>query len=149
MAPAFAAGGGPNYEDDALAAEVKHGDSRVQSTQSVQCEVYYKAGSVPVTLCLSIIRPEKVIVLPTVKEDVRIHLMLEYVYDMLTGKNKRLLASLTEVFTEEQCVICLDAEPQCIFVKCGHAAICNTCKPLLKEQKCPLCRGFILAAIQK
>jgi hypothetical protein len=121
----------------------------VQSTQSVQCEVYYKAGSVPVTLCLSIIRPEKVIVLPTVKEDVRIHLMLEYVYDMLTGKNKRLLASLTEVFTEEQCVICLDAEPQCIFVKCGHAAICNTCKPLLKEQKCPLCRGFILAAIQK
>lgn len=137
-----------NFEDDALAASVRHGDTRVQSTRTVECDVFYKAGPAPVTLCLSIMKPEKVVVFPPMKEEARIHKMLDHIYDLFANKNQRLLASLAQVFPEEQCVVCMDAKPQCVFFKCGHAAICNGCRGELREQKCPLCRGFISAAIQ-
>ncbi len=157
MALAFVSGGGDDYdlaefgayEDDAMAANVRHGDTRVQSTRTVNCDVFYKQGSSPTTLCLSVMKPEKVSIFAKMTDAARLHKMLENLYDFIMGKNERLLASLTQVFSEEQCVVCMDSPPQCIFIKCGHAALCNGCKPQLKEQKCPLCRGHISASIQK
>ncbi len=156
--PSPSYGGGPDeydlpefaaYEDDAFAANVRHGAISQQASRTIHCAVHFKMGSKAVTLCLSVMKPDKVHIFPPMSENVRIHKMLECLYDFITGKNARLLASLKQIHEEKECAICLSEPPQCIFIKCGHCAICNSCKTQLREQKCPLCRGFITASIQK
>ncbi len=137
------------YEDDAFAANVRHGEVKKQGGRAINMEVFFKMGSAAVTLCLSVMKPDKVVQFPPMSENVRLHKMLECIYDFVSGKNARLIAQVKKVHEEKECVICLTEPPQCIFIKCGHCAICNTCKPQLREQKCPLCRGFIVASIQK
>ncbi|XP_036385958.1 E3 ubiquitin-protein ligase LRSAM1 [Megalops cyprinoides] len=40
-----------------------------------------------------------------------------------------------------ECVVCMEKEPQVIFLLCGHVCCCQVCSDAL--QTCPLCRGEI------
>ncbi|GAB9474820.1 Inhibitor of apoptosis 4 [Globisporangium polare] len=49
---------------------------------------------------------------------------------------------------EPDCVVCLDAEKEQIFVPCGHFCMCKACiKQLVQPKKCPICREPIKATI--
>ncbi len=145
---AYAGGFGGFGDDDAYAARVEHGDVRVQNTRTVQCNVFYKMGSAPVTLCLSVLMGDRVHMFPQIPVELQRRLMLECVNTYVQDKNKHLLAMVEHTFKEEECCICKNAPPQRIFVKCGHFAICNDCDTILQERKCPLCRAFIEASIK-
>jgi len=38
------------------------------------------------------------------------------------------------------CSVCMDGPKKYAFVKCGHLCICETCKKLMNNNKCPICR---------
>lgn len=42
---------------------------------------------------------------------------------------------------ERECVICLDAEADCLFQECGHIKCCMDCAECAKS--CPMCRKVI------
>jgi hypothetical protein len=66
------------------------------------------------------------------------------------GTNKALLASLKSVYKQDECVICMAAEPTQIFLQCGHQCVCAACSNDSEVQKnalCYLCRGKIVARI--
>ncbi|XP_010549552.1 PREDICTED: E3 ubiquitin-protein ligase SP1-like [Tarenaya hassleriana] len=56
-------------------------------------------------------------------------------------------AGKAEQETEGQdCVVCLDREPNALFLKCGHNCCCMACSSRLK--RCPLCRRRIDEAVK-
>lgn len=64
--------------------------------------------------------------------------------------NKTLLASLTAVYKQDECVICMAGEPRQIFLQCGHQCVCAACvddAAVQKNSQCYLCRGKIVARI--
>jgi hypothetical protein len=54
---------------------------------------------------------------------------------------------LKEIYTANECVICLDETPTVVFGPCGHSCICNTCceqmQSINRSNSCPLCRRAI------
>ena len=57
-------------------------------------------------------------------------------------------SDLKEIYTADECVICLDETPNVVFGPCGHSCMCNTCceqmtKIIHTSNKCPLCRRAI------
>jgi len=57
-------------------------------------------------------------------------------------------SDLKEIYTADECVICLDETPNVVFGPCGHSCMCNTCceqmtKIIHSSNKCPLCRRAI------
>lgn len=49
---------------------------------------------------------------------------------------------------EPDCVVCLDAAKEQIFVPCGHFCMCKDCiAQLCQPKKCPLCREAIKSTI--
>jgi hypothetical protein len=57
-------------------------------------------------------------------------------------------SELKEIYTADECVICLDETPNVVFGPCGHSCMCNTCceqmtKIIHSSNKCPLCRRAI------
>lgn len=63
-------------EDDSFAANIRHGDIKTQGVREVECNVFYKCGSPNVTLCLSVMKPEKISYFTPMTEAVRLHKML-------------------------------------------------------------------------
>ena len=50
---------------------------------------------------------------------------------------------------EDACVVCLDAERVCVFVPCGHLAICKACVARLGSNPlCPICKSDSTAIIK-
>ncbi|KAG7476807.1 hypothetical protein MATL_G00086770 [Megalops atlanticus] len=45
-----------------------------------------------------------------------------------------------------ECVVCMEKEPQVIFLSCGHVCCCQVCSDAL--QTCPLCRGDIVQRVR-
>ena len=56
-------------------------------------------------------------------------------------------SELKEIYTADECVICLDEKPNIVFGPCGHSCMCNTCceqmKKIQQSKQCPLCRRAI------
>lgn len=52
--------------------------------------------------------------------------------------------------TDYECIVCLDAPPQVIFVPCGHMKTCAACaeKLMKRHSECPLCRTHIMKLIR-
>ena len=105
--------------------------------------VFFEHAAPDATFCMAVIAPEKMTHFDAMTENQRMTLMLEAVYEFRTAKNAKLLESLRTVHKEDECCICMDAAPSFIFIKCGHGAVCATCAPKMREQRCPLCRAFI------
>ena len=58
--------------------------------------------------------------------------------------------SKVKVHTDEdlnECVICMDAEKDIVFMPCGHLYTCETCSS--KVTKCPMCRQVITNRIKR
>jgi hypothetical protein len=56
-----------------------------------------------------------------------------------------------KIFDAGECVICLSAESEFVFIPCAHSCICAACNDQLKRTKycCPVCRTDIKNAIAK
>jgi hypothetical protein len=56
-------------------------------------------------------------------------------------------SELKQIYTADDCVICLDEKPNVVFGPCGHSCMCNTCceqmKKIKQSNQCPLCRRAI------
>ncbi len=44
------------------------------------------------------------------------------------------------LFQEEDCVICLDEEPNILFPLCRHVPYCSSCSNDIQDPTCPMCR---------
>ena len=49
----------------------------------------------------------------------------------------------SNVFREEQCLICLSSDPSRLFLPCKHLAVCDDCLEVGDFNKCPVCRKEI------
>ena len=47
---------------------------------------------------------------------------------------------LEKTFKFDQCVICLDREPNVLFIECNHICVCNECEKTHPSTQCPYCR---------
>jgi len=74
----------------------------------------------------------------------------EEVQDIITPETAINLAGMT-IFDAGECVICLSAESEYVFIPCAHSCICGSCNDRLKLGKynCPVCRTKIERAICK
>lgn len=52
---------------------------------------------------------------------------------------------LDQQFLESECVVCLDAGCEVLYLPCGHVCVCSRCSTSLES--CPLCRAPILSRI--
>lgn len=125
--------------DDAFATTLSHGNFKAANTRAVECTVLYKQSSKPVSLCLSVLNPAKIHLLPS-KASIRG--ALDCAASYFEGE-----MMVTKEYPEKECVVCLTEAPQLLFAKCGHKATCVACGE--KVDKCPLCRAAILAKIEK
>jgi len=53
--------------------------------------------------------------------------------------------SNTTTTHEGQCIVCMDAPFETVFLECGHLACCQTCSTKLKL--CPICRNTIVRVV--
>jgi len=136
-------------DDDIFATNLSHGAVQKISSQEVSIDVKYRMASKTVTLCLSVVDSNRIQVFRDPDAEMKNRLILETAGNFICGKNERLLATITKVYPQEECSICMDASPAYIFVKCGHSCVCKNCANNLREQRCPLCRAFIEAKLDK
>ena len=56
----------------------------------------------------------------------------------------------TETYREDYCVICLEEEPNILYLDCGHIAVCDRCDRSKKtgRKNCDMCRSEILERIK-
>nr|QBK88640.1 MAG: RNA polymerase Rpb1, domain 1 [Mimivirus LCMiAC01] len=71
--------------------------------------------------------------------------------DLISNESKKLLAELTAIYEEKNCVICLEGKEDgspvnSVFYQCGHKCCHDRCGS--KLDKCPLCRKYISAHIK-
>ena len=61
-----------------------------------------------------------------------------------------LYLSPTETYREDHCVICLEKEPNILYLDCGHIAVCDSCDRLKKTRRknCDMCRDTILQRLK-
>ena len=50
-------------------------------------------------------------------------------------------ASITAARFEMECVVCLNAPVDCLFISCGHVCCCVPCANNVTLTQCPLCRA--------
>ena len=154
-----AAFGAPSAEQQAaftgaaLAAKVSHGERQETRTRSVDLEPRYDKGSASAILCLSLLAPDNVLIFPRLSREERVASAIQraaeyYQHSLVTVADKAPPVIEQKRFEpEEECVVCMDAEPGCVFAQCGHSAVCTACAPKLSPKKCPMCRGTIHACI--
>ena len=47
-----------------------------------------------------------------------------------------------KTFKENECMVCLDKEPNVLFCNCGHLCVCEECRTLMSDKnKCPSCKA--------
>ncbi len=54
-----------------------------------------------------------------------------------------------KIYNVEECVICMENEPDKVYLPCGHKCTCASCSNMLcrNKKECPLCRRFIVEII--
>ena len=62
----------------------------------------------------------------------------------------KLYISPTETYREDRCVICLEKEPNILYLDCNHIVVCDSCDRLKKtgRKKCDICRDEILQRLK-
>ena len=72
--------------------------------------------------------------------------------DESTDEEEDTPAPLIETHKQERCVICLEAEPNILYLDCGHIAVCDSCDRMKRtarsRKKCDLCRSRISKRIK-
>ncbi|KAF0690681.1 Aste57867_17936 [Aphanomyces stellatus] len=59
-------------------------------------------------------------------------------------------AAPVEIYTREECIVCLDRPKQVVCVPCGHVAACVVCAEHIQQttRKCPICRTDVRELIK-
>lgn len=70
----------------------------------------------------------------------------EDVAKVLETYNDEIGAQLRRVFKEDECVVCCEAAPSKVALRCGHQCVCGPCfeHKSYKKNRCPMCRGVVL-----
>ena len=79
-------------------------------------------------------------------------LMTEYLTKLDNATTVEMLSHLKamKTFKSEECVICLDGEPNMILIRCGHICTCKgECTESLTSNLCPICRTQIIDKIDE
>ena len=66
------------------------------------------------------------------------HLFLE-VSPHITNRDPKII-NATNIFKDENCVICLTNPPNVLFCNCGHVCFCSECEKLKESNMCPVCK---------
>ena len=53
---------------------------------------------------------------------------------------KKNIINLPKCFKSDECVICLNKQPNVLFCNCGHIGICTECSKIKKFTECPVCK---------
>lgn len=63
-----------------------------------------------------------------------------YELDLVYGyDNEQSNTAALEEHTE--CVICMSSKPDTAIIPCRHLCLCSTCAGIMRNEKCPICRG--------
>ena len=52
-----------------------------------------------------------------------------------------------KVYTCEECIVCMDTQPNIVCLPCAHACMCKDCYARLPNKRCPICRTTITGTI--
>lgn len=52
-----------------------------------------------------------------------------------------------KVYTCEECIACMDTEPNIVCLPCAHASMCKECYASLPNKRCPICRCGITGVV--
>ena len=59
----------------------------------------------------------------------------------LNPKPKKQIINIEKTFKEDNCVICLEKQPNVLFCNCGHLCVCEKCSKKGEGlEKCPICK---------
>lgn len=73
-----------------------------------------------------------------------------YLRQYIEKKNALYISALTTVYTQEECVICLEKGIDTVLYDCGHSCCHNACIDGVNMVTCcPLCRRYIKAILKK
>lgn len=123
------------------AATINYGEQIQVSSGTTNVDYDYEKNSVKCMIGLSV--ETSLTFTPWVKSQAESEEMLnEFVLKKLD------VYSNIKPYKEENCVICLDNQPDTILFSCAHQCLCTECSKAGKLSKCPVCRGFISASIK-
>jgi hypothetical protein len=138
--------------DRALAARVRLGTEVVRDphaqTLSDSVDAFdWERGSAVVQLTMSLITPDIEPLRVPSKAQV-LERGLQLVIECINNRNAQLIASLTAVYPEDTCVICLDGQPDAVLVSCGHRGVHYAClRKCPKPDECPQCRQPVKSVV--
>lgn len=109
-------------------------------------EYDYDKASEPCVICLSVNTDieidDSVVCLEEIKRQVE-----DLIEDAIENESKQLLETLTKIFKEDNCCVCLDPEPNVCLFCCGHQCLHKDCATEIPNNRCPLCRHTVTAKI--
>ena len=125
----------------AQAAETVTGDGVISmNIRSTQLQ-YSRKAATRATLCLAVWLD-----LPALNElsfteatQLGKAMIADYVAETLTSQ-------ISKVYASSECVICMDALPSQILIRCGHLCLCQNCDAA-SLRSCPLCRARIIGHV--
>ena len=78
---------------------------------------------------------------------VKIYRSYEYMFTFvitqpnLNPKPKKQIINAEKIFKIDECVICLEKQPNVLFCYCGHLCICKECSKTGESlENCPICK---------
>lgn len=112
-------------------------------TMETGIEYNYDKHSMPCVLGLSVMQDFKLVHMSNeqMKSSVQ-----ELIKSYVDNTFKDLVAQM-QVYTSETCCVCMSEAPDCVFYRCGHQCVDQSCGE--KLDKCPLCRCVIGARLKQ
>ena len=134
----------------AQAAKVVQGSQTISVTTSQTGHVYaYNTPGERVCLGLAVWRDMRTMVRLTPVEAEQEAVM--QMQDAVANHGQALLDSLTRIYKQDECSICLTNEPNIVFFQCGHSCICKAChdstNPSTAAKRCYLCRAPVAMCV--
>jgi hypothetical protein len=135
----------------AQAAKVVQGSQTIAVNTSQTGHVYaYDTPGERVCLGLAVWRDMRTMVRLTPDEAVQEAAM--QMQDAVANHGKALLDSLTRIYKQDECSICLTNEPNIVFFQCGHSCICKACHDstnpsMAAAKRCYLCRAPVAMCV--
>lgn len=105
--------------------------------------------SPPLVLPIKCVAPGEVDIVPVqLSKADALKNSFDLTYDLIVNKNRLVLASLERgIFSEDQCVICMDGTPDVVILRCGHKVAHDACLQKTGKPECPVCRMHIMGMI--
>lgn len=83
---------------------------------------------------------KNLMIMPNMSKAHTLKKSLDLVEECIINKNKRLLQRCKDIYSSEECVICLDGTPDSTITPCGHKCAHADCLDGMQDKICPMCR---------